>query len=383
MIRKFIPFFVLFFISCSSQKPEIITSKTPRKKISIAKVLNKKTVPPTIVTKQDSNPAQLAAKTTKLQEIKVPIDTVKQTTANEQSSNTFASIAKDTSKIIKDYDGIIKTIKTNGADAFEDTSPKKKPLNLGAVQVLAATTTVKVTKQVVLDYIEKYKEYAKTEMLKYRIPASITLAQGILESGAGTGPLCMQANNHFGIKCHESWTGESVRYDDDIPDECFRKYDDPKKSFQDHSAFLFTRPWYNGLFKLKQDDYKGWARGLKAAGYATDIKYPEKLIGIIQTYNLTQYDTEVMVMQYGETLTTPPVTNAAKALEKVVEQPEETFTETVVIATDTNNTTTYIVQAKEGLYSIAKKFNTTVDALKKLNDLKDNNISIGQVLKIK
>jgi LysM repeat protein len=90
-----------------------------------------------------------------------------------------------------------------------------------------------------------------------------------------------------------------------------------------------------------------------------------------------------MVMQYGETLTTPPVTNAAKALEKVVEQPEETFTETVVIATDTNNTTTYIVQAKEGLYSIAKKFNTTVDALKKLNDLKDNNISIGQVLKIK
>ena len=120
--------------------------------------------------------------------------------------------------------------------------------------------------------------------MQYGIPASITLAQGILESGAGRSALSKKSNNHFGIKCHKGWTGQRVFHDDDELQECFRKYKDPKYSFRDHSLFLTQRSRYEGLFAYKKNDYKSWAKGLRKAGYATDPKYPQKLINIIETY---------------------------------------------------------------------------------------------------
>ncbi len=138
-------------------------------------------------------------------------------------------------------------------------------------------------------YIDTYKDIAIEQQQKFRIPASITLAQGLLESGAGSGELARKSNNHFGIKCHD-WTGARTYHDDDEKGECFRKYDDPRYSYEDHSRFLVGRPRYESLFKLKVTDYKGWAHGLRACGYATDKEYGNKLIRLIETYNLAQYD---------------------------------------------------------------------------------------------
>ena len=128
------------------------------------------------------------------------------------------------------------------------------------------------------DYIEEYNDIAIAEMLRFKIPASITLAQGILESNSGRSRLTVRGNNHFGVKCHSSWKGKRIYHDDDAKQECFRKYGHPLTSFRDHSLFLFERKRYAALFDLKLTNYKGWARGLKKAGYATDPKYPVKLI---------------------------------------------------------------------------------------------------------
>lgn len=140
------------------------------------------------------------------------------------------------------------------------------------------------------EYIHKYKEIAVDEMKHYRIPASITLAQGLLESGAGKSTLARKSNNHFGIKCGGSWNGPSVRHDDDARNECFRAYRHPKESYRDHSKFLRTGSRYAFLFRLPITDYKGWARGLKKAGYATDPQYANRLINIIELYGLSKYD---------------------------------------------------------------------------------------------
>ena len=142
------------------------------------------------------------------------------------------------------------------------------------------------------DYIKKYCELAVSEMKKYHIPASITLAQGLLESGAGQSTLARKSNNHFGIKCGSDWTGKTVSHDDDARGECFRAYKHPKQSYEDHSKFLAGRPRYASLFKLKITDYKGWARGLKKAGYATNPRYADQLIDIIELYDLHKYDTK-------------------------------------------------------------------------------------------
>lgn len=138
-------------------------------------------------------------------------------------------------------------------------------------------------------YIDKYKDIAIREMLSYNIPASITLAQGLLESGAGRSDLTRKGNNHFGIKCH-GWTGRTTYHDDDEQGECFRAYDSPLESFEDHSRFLATSKRYQNLFMLSHTDYKGWAHGLKKAGYATNPQYAHKLIEIIDVYKLHQYD---------------------------------------------------------------------------------------------
>lgn len=139
-------------------------------------------------------------------------------------------------------------------------------------------------------YIDMYKDIAIEQMQRYKIPASITLAQGILESGAGRSELARNGNNHFGIKCN-GWTGRTVYRDDDARNECFRAYNSAYESYEDHSLFLVNRQRYRSLFNLKTTDYKGWAKGLKAAGYATNPKYAQQLIDIIQLYKLYQYDT--------------------------------------------------------------------------------------------
>lgn len=145
-----------------------------------------------------------------------------------------------------------------------------------------------------LDYIDRYKDIAMEEMQNYKIPASITLAQGILESGNGQSRLAKQGNNHFGIKCHNDWKGKTMRQDDDAPKECFRVYKTAEDSYRDHSKFLANSTRYASLFKLEITDYKGWAKGLKKAGYATLPSYASVLINLIETYDLQQYDQMVV-----------------------------------------------------------------------------------------
>ena len=211
-------------------------------------------------------------------------------------------------------------------------SKKKKPKEVVIVPKILNTE----------DYVKFYSNIAMDEMIQFGIPASITLAQGILESGAGKGRLAVQANNHFGIKCHD-WNGKKIYHDDDEEQECFRKYDNPEYSYRDHSLFLTNRGRYSFLFDLKKDDYKQWAKGLKKAGYATDPKYPQKLIDLIQRYQLYKYDNIVL---------------------KKKNKP-------------------YKVKKGDTLFSISDKFNMPVDAIIELNDLKGNNLSIGQVIMIK
>ncbi len=206
---------------------------------------------------------------------------------------------------------------------------------------------------VVEEYVANFSEIAQEEMRIYKIPASITLAQGILESGAGRGELTRRANNHFGIKCHD-WEGDKVYHDDDRSQECFRKYNDPKYSYRDHSLFLSKRRRYADLFKLDADDYKSWAKGLRAAGYATDRLYPKKLIDIIERYELDRFDNEVLGKSYKR--------------------------ERSVVDVQSTGVNTYKVQKGDTLYSIAKRNNTSVETLKRLNNLSGNNIDIGQEL---
>jgi len=204
------------------------------------------------------------------------------------------------------------------------------------------------------DYIETFAEIAQYEMRAYGIPASITLAQGILESGSGRGELTLKTNNHFGIKCHTGWQGEFDFHDDDAKGECFRKYNHPMYSFRDHSIFLSTRSRYAFLFNYKRDDYKKWAHGLRQAGYATDRKYPQKLIALIERYDLHKYD-EAVVETGLSTVREP--------------KQYEVFT--------------HEVRKGDTLYGISKRYDISVDELRRLNNLNDNIISIGQVLNIR
>lgn len=201
-------------------------------------------------------------------------------------------------------------------------------------------------------YVHEYAPIAQEEMQLYKIPASITLAQGILESGAGEGELTLKANNHFGIKCH-GWSGGSVYHDDDRSQECFRKYNDPKYSYRDHSLFLTERKRYSALFDLDIKDYKGWAHGLRAAGYATDRRYPEKLISLIERYQLYLYDGD------------------APASQIVYAAPQ---------SSENSSARAYTVRQGDTLYSIAKRYDLTVEQLQKMNNLRDTNIGIGQKL---
>lgn len=158
--------------------------------------------------------------------------------------------------------------------------------------VMSSFSAPKDEKTPQVRYVEKYSALAIEEMYRSGVPASITLAQGLLESRYGLSELATKGNNHFGIKCHNNWQGGKVYHDDDRKGECFRKYDSPEESFRDHSDFLRYRDRYKFLFDLEVNDYKGWAHGLKKAGYATDPAYPAKLIKLIEDYSLYRYDVE-------------------------------------------------------------------------------------------
>ncbi|GAA4269373.1 glucosaminidase domain-containing protein [Hyunsoonleella aestuarii] len=221
-----------------------------------------------------------------------------------------------------------------------ETPPEKSEIGKETSKVYANSTE---------KYIDTYKKIAQNEMKLYGIPASITLAQGILESGSGKGRLSLKANNHFGIKCHD-WTGKKIYHDDDEKGECFRKYNDAKYSFRDHSLFLSERKRYAFLFDLKKYDYKGWAKGLKSAGYATDRKYPQKLISLIERYKLYEYDRPLLGIENNN------------------------------ITEEASIKLLYTVSKGDTLYSISKRYNTTVEELQKINGLKGNDLDIGQVL---
>ena len=215
-----------------------------------------------------------------------------------------------------------------------------------------------------LQYIKKYAPLAVLEMHKYDIPASITLAQGILESGNGRSQLASKSNIHFGIKCHVGWKGQKVYHDDDEKGECFRKYKFVETSYKDHSEFLSGRRRYANLFKLRKSDYKGWAKGLKKAGYATDKNYPKKLIKIIETYELYEFDK----------IREKDLKRVKKETSKTERKPK--------IKTKKRVKKYYEVKKGDTLYSIARKYETSVTKLKKVNALTGNTLSIGQKLLI-
>ena len=205
-------------------------------------------------------------------------------------------------------------------------------------------------------YIKKYRELAVEEMKKYHIPASITLAQGLLESGAGQSALARKSNNHFGIKCGSDWYGKTVSHDDDARGECFRAYKHPKDSYEDHSKFLAGRPRYASLFNLNITDYKGWARGLKNAGYATNPRYSDQLIGIIELYELYKYDDK----------------NYLKWIKKNP-NPHQTY-----IA---NGLLYIVVRAGDSWKSISQEFDISQKKLRKYNDLyKGYALQVGDIL---
>ncbi|MDN3587003.1 glucosaminidase domain-containing protein [Pedobacter aquatilis] len=231
-----------------------------------------------------------------------------------------------------------------------------------------------------LSYIDEFKAVAIEEMNAYGIPASITLAQGILESGSGNSDLAKYANNHFGIKCTSDWKGKNYFRDDDQKNDCFRVYKDARESFKDHSEFL-KRKRYSALFQLDKNDYKSWALGLKQAGYATNPKYPDLLINMIEKYQLYQYDqSETEKQKIAREDRVFSEINENIPLEKKKFTPVETPPPGAkpILADGT-----YTVIKGDTLYNIAKRFNISVEDLKILNNLTADGIKLGQVLKVK
>jgi LysM repeat protein len=217
------------------------------------------------------------------------------------------------------------------------------------------------------EYIDKYKEDAIQEMHHSGVPASITLAQGILESGDGNSPLALYANNHFGIKCHTTWKGETFIMDDDEKNECFRKYNSAYESFKDHSEFLTSRSRYAALFELNITDYKGWARGLKEAGYATNPKYADLLIALIEKHELNQYDNYAKV----------PSKQLAK--NKTSSILAESQSKRVVKLR--NNVKYTFVNPSDDVASIARDFNLNTWQVYKYNDLnKTDKLTDGEII---
>lgn len=219
------------------------------------------------------------------------------------------------------------------------------------------------------NYIERFKDIAIREMNSNGIPASITLAQGILESGNGNSSLAREANNHFGIKCTSEWKGKTILKDDDQKDDCFRVYTSAEESFRDHSEFL-KRKRYAALFELNKNDYQGWALGLKEAGYATNPRYAELLISLIERYNLNSFDRKEGQIE--------KIKREDKVLSEIAQNiPKEKKEEPAKAALVMK---IYEVRPGDTLNSIAKRFVLSVDDLKIMNDLGNSELKLGQLL---
>lgn len=258
-------------------------------------------------------------------------------------------------------------------------------------------------------YIQRFAQYAVEEMELYNIPASITLAQGLLETGGGQSRLAQEGKNHFGIKCKENWTGKTMKHTDDAPNECFRVYEDPRESYRDHSLFLVNRPFYKNLFQLDPKDYNAWAHGLKKAGYATNPRYAYILIDKIQKYKLFEFDyikkgqvTEKLLALYpdlvndkeflAKNLPTPKKEEAPKV---VIDAPEpkkltkEEVLLSVLMKAHPNEALRYIVIPMEpdyddasevNLQDISKKYGVSTSKLMKWNELSSQTLKEGQIL---
>ncbi len=267
-------------------------------------------------------------------------------------------------------------------------------------------------------YIEKFHAIAIKQQKEHGIPASIILAQGLLESGAGRGILATEANNHFGIKCHD-WTGKKIYKDDDEKNECFRKYRHAEESYEDHSLFLVNRPRYSSLFLLNPTDYVSWAHGLKAAGYATDPAYAQKLINLIERYSLHQYDIEkkglfatktdlqtqserriyksnyLRIVVATENDTYASLAEELKISEKRLRKYNEVGTETqlkkgdIVYLSKKKKTAAranhiHVVQPGETLYGISQIYGIQLINLYKINDIPfTQGAYIGQIIKLR
>lgn len=238
-------------------------------------------------------------------------------------------------------------------------------------------------------YIDTYKNLAIEEMRRSGVPAAITLAQGVVETQSGNGTLCLQSNNHFGIKCKNTWTGKTIRYDDDAAQECFRVYESARDSYRDHSDFLRSNPRYAFLFQFDGDDYKSWAYGLKQAGYATNKTYPQQLIKIIDDYNLQQYTLIAMgkaVPEAGNAATDRALYAGAPARrEGRASSPENSYGKRAVSYPkgifEINGRKAIYVQAGTSLIQVANQRNLRLRKLVRFNDLEnDNPPAAGMIL---
>ncbi len=251
---------------------------------------------------------------------------------------------------------------------------KKRLFILFATAIFSVCVHAQSTNSAYQSYIEKYAKMAVEQMRKHRIPASITLAQGLLESGAGRSTLAVKANNHFGIKTGGSWTGPYVLRDDDRPNERFRKYGSVKESYEDHSLFLL-KPRYASLFDHSITDYRAWAKGLKACGYATSPTYAESLIRIIETYRLYEYD--------GSKGGGSDVHTGNRQMDKIIAAGDANFFATHSLAENNKN---YYIRILPGddLYTIANETGIKIKKLRKYNEIPDGvNPRVGSVLYLK
>ncbi len=284
-------------------------------------------------------------------------------------------------------------------------------VSCSVMQPVATTPSQPQSKDAYSSYIAQYGSMAVDQMKKYGIPASITLAQGLLESDAGRSTLATKCNNHFGIKCHNDWTGKKMYHDDDARQECFRCYSSADDSFRDHSLFLVNGARYQSLFKLGPTDYKGWAKGLKAAGYATSPTYADKLIELIERYGLDRYDSNGGVrLKPGQLPHQPLIVNGQRCVrlregetlkdiareygmqlsllrrfneaERKFVPPAGTlvFLERKKSRADREHRT-YVVKKGDSLWSISQQFGVKMKPLAKRNRLSDENpLTIGMTL---
>lgn len=238
--------------------------------------------------------------------------------------------------------------------------------------LILSTSNVFAQSMTPQEYVERFKMTAIQNRFDYKIPAAITLAQGILESGIGGSFLAINANNHFGIKCHSDWKGKRIYKDDDSKDECFRVYENADESYKDHALFLTGKSRYEFLFSYKITEYKMWAKGLKKAGYATNPKYPTRLIDIIEKYDLAKYD-YISKNEYDNMLNVSP--NKTKEVvdtlynSPVVERPKIKESNNIPSIIYKNRIKSIIVHNNESVVDLAHKFDISPRRIYKYNDL--------------